>query len=89
MLFKVFGIPHLLKEANGRTVVAAETGCGKTLVYLLPVIQQILEERRSRSPRIRPKPGYPSVIILVPSRELADQIYVRVYPYLPHHRYFY
>lgn len=57
-----------------RLLVAAETGCGKTLAYLLPLINQILSDRRLR---VRTRPGHPSSIILVPSRELADQIYVR------------
>lgn len=68
---QVFGIPQLLK--GGYNVVAAETGCGKTLAYLLPVFHQLIEDKRLR---VREKPGQPSTVILVPSRELADQIYV-------------
>ncbi|ODM98680.1 putative ATP-dependent RNA helicase DDX28 [Orchesella cincta] len=67
---QVFGIPQVLKRK--RTIIAAETGCGKTLTYLLPIINQTLEDRRYK---VRPKPGHPTSIILVPSRELADQIY--------------
>ncbi|CAL8111469.1 unnamed protein product [Orchesella dallaii] len=67
---QVFGIPQILK--GKQTAVAAETGCGKTLVYLLPIIMQTLEDRRYK---VRPKPGHPTSIILVPSRELADQVY--------------
>lgn len=70
---QVFAIPHLRK--GGYNVVAAETGCGKTLAYLVPVINQILDDQRFK---VRQLPGHPSTIILLPSRELADQVYVRL-----------
>lgn len=53
-------------------VIGAATGSGKTLAYLLPVLQMLKNEelfgnveRRSRRPR---------AVILVPTRELADQV---------------
>lgn len=58
---------------GGYNLVAAETGCGKTLAYVLPIVNAILEDKRYR---VRQKPAHPSTLILVPSRELADQVYV-------------
>jgi len=50
-------------------------GSGKTLAFLLPIIEQIhgynSVHGRSRAP------NRPLSVILTPSRELADQIYVR------------
>lgn len=61
-------IPLALK---GRDILArAKTGTGKTAAYLLPIIHTILRKAESatHTPCI-------SALILVPSRELADQVY--------------
>ncbi|EDV41270.1 uncharacterized protein Dana_GF23502 [Drosophila ananassae] len=54
---------------NRHTLIAAETGCGKTIAYLLPILNRLLEkqppERKLNSPR---------TLILTPGRELAMQI---------------
>lgn len=61
-------IPPLLR---GRHILcAAETGSGKTLSYLLPLFQRllrrpVLDSRSSTTPR---------GLVLVPSRELAEQV---------------
>ncbi|PVD25641.1 hypothetical protein C0Q70_13300 [Pomacea canaliculata] len=54
------------------TLCAAETGSGKTLAYLLPALDMLL--RRKRCDIMTQTENSPSVIILAPSRELADQI---------------
>lgn len=59
--------------AEGKSsVIADQSGSGKTLAYLVPVIQRIREEElqgvsksSSQSPR---------VIILAPTAELASQV---------------
>src|SRR3954452_15835264 len=52
----------------GRDVVAtAQTGTGKTLAFLLPVIQSLAK------PQGKPAPGI-QALILTPTRELALQI---------------
>ena len=52
-------------------IVAADTGSGKTLAYLLPLFQRLLHRQESS-----PAPGGagPNALILVPTRELAQQV---------------
>ncbi|MEI7686764.1 MAG: DEAD/DEAH box helicase, partial [Planctomycetota bacterium] len=55
-------IPAVL---TGRDVIAtAQTGTGKTAAFLLPIIHQLLGQPR----------GTPRVLIITPTRELAQQI---------------
>jgi len=68
-----------MKDKNA--LVAAETGCGKTLAYLLPLFHSIFEDSESKLRR-RTVSNSPSAIILAPTRELVDQIFVRVFSYL-------
>ncbi|XP_024218322.1 probable ATP-dependent RNA helicase DDX28 [Halyomorpha halys] len=63
-------IPVILSGKN--TLIAAETGCGKTLAYLIPVIQQILKWKQASSSERQP--NTPLAIVISPSRELAAQI---------------
>lgn len=52
------------------TVLAAETGCGKTLAYLIPVINQVLKLKQLSERHL----NSPLAMIITPSRELAVQI---------------
>jgi ATP-dependent RNA helicase RhlE len=55
-------IPHVV---NGKNVVAtAQTGTGKTLAFLVPVMDKLLLQTEAR----------PGALVLVPTRELALQI---------------
>ncbi|HTU60052.1 MAG TPA: DEAD/DEAH box helicase, partial [Polyangiales bacterium] len=55
----------------GRDVLArAATGSGKTAAFGLPLLQRLLAEPRSRSPRGNPV----TVLVLAPTRELVMQI---------------
>src|SRR6266853_5380379 len=55
-------IPHALE---GKDVLAtAQTGTGKTLAFLIPVIEKLLKDKT---------PGI-SALVLVPTRELAMQV---------------
>ncbi|XP_037928455.1 probable ATP-dependent RNA helicase DDX28 [Teleopsis dalmanni] len=65
------GIPKIF--TGDHTIIAAETGCGKTLTYLLPVVQKIIEHKKSTNMNNR-KFNTPLSIILTPGRELATQI---------------
>jgi len=62
------GIPKIINGAN--TVIAAETGCGKTLTYLLPMIDEVLRWKELTGHRYNSPLG----LIVTPTRELAFQI---------------
>ncbi|XP_057784403.1 DEAD-box ATP-dependent RNA helicase 16 [Salvia miltiorrhiza] len=63
-------IPLILE---GKDVVArAKTGSGKTLAYLLPLLQKLFADSPSKLNLA------PAVIILVPTRELCQQVYSEV-----------
>lgn len=65
-------IPHVL--ANHHTLIAAETGCGKTMAYLLPIIQKVLKIKQEPREEETIKFNTPKVLIITPGRELANQI---------------
>ena len=65
-------IPEVLRGQN--IAFAATTGSGKTLAYLLPAVQglkgaEALQDENDELPVKRPR-----VLILVPTRELAEQV---------------
>lgn len=62
-------IPKVLKGHN--ILCAAETGSGKTLSYLLPIVHKLQDLKASNTDSIDHKIH---TLILVPSRELADQV---------------
>ncbi len=55
----------------------AETGSGKTLAYIIPAILHCLFNKVPSEEQIKIFPYTPSpyVLILVPTRELANQVY--------------
>lgn len=58
-------IPVIME--GGDVLGSAPTGTGKTLAFLLPALQHLLDFPRR-------KPGPPRILILAPTRELAMQI---------------
>lgn len=66
------GIPHVL--AGDHTLIAAETGCGKTLSYLVPVVQQILQLKERQAGRGSNDLNTPIGLVLTPGRELGKHI---------------
>ncbi|GJX84173.1 DEAD-box ATP-dependent RNA helicase 16 [Tanacetum coccineum] len=67
------GIPLILE---GKDVVArAKTGSGKTFAYLLPMLQKLLTDNNVLSSQTL---SAPTAMILVPSRELCQQVYSEV-----------
>lgn len=72
-------LPVLLDR---RSVVAvAETGSGKTLTYVLPILQRLKAMEEDGNPVTTA--GEPRAIVIVPSRELADQV-ARVFKTFTH-----
>ncbi|AAF27002.1 DEAD-box ATP-dependent RNA helicase 50 [Arabidopsis thaliana] len=53
-------------------IIADQSGSGKTLAYLVPVIQRLREEELQG--HSKSSPGCPRVIVLVPTAELASQV---------------
>ncbi|CAL9701941.1 unnamed protein product [Knipowitschia caucasica] len=62
-------IPKVMEGHN--ILCAAETGSGKTLSYLLPIIHKLQVQKSSEANIEEPKVH---TVILVPSRELAEQV---------------
>lgn len=56
-------IPHVLEGKD--LLAAAQTGTGKTAAFGLPIIQTVQQQKRNRTPQ---------ALILVPTRELAQQV---------------
>lgn len=73
-------IPAVLRPRS-RVLCASETGAGKTLACLLPVMQKLKLEEAAGSRR---QGGSPRAVVLVPSAELAHQT-GRVAKLLSHH----
>lgn len=61
-------MPAILERKH--VVLAAETGCGKTVAYIAPIIQTI----RSIKQKTKLFPNTPLALIVTPGRELAEQI---------------
>lgn len=61
-------IPKVMRGHN--ILCAAETGSGKTLCYLLPIVQRLLAEKQENAEEKHKVRN----VILVPSRELAEQV---------------
>lgn len=53
-------------------MLAAETGCGKTLAYLTPIIQKVIHHKEKV--KSNKQLNSPYALIIVPGRELAEQI---------------
>jgi len=64
-------IPAILKRKN-HVVLASQTGTGKTLAYLLPLIHFLRTDEVVHNVEIRN--SRPRALILVPNRELCQQI---------------
>lgn len=66
---------QILKRENHNLIVA-ETGGGKTLAYALPLIESVIRIKKYLAEiNIKRENNQPICMILVPSRELAFQVY--------------
>jgi len=66
--------PVLLQGKH--TIVADQTGSGKTLGYLFPLLQRAIASNKelSNSQRKKMSNGAPQILVLAPTAELADQV---------------
>ena len=75
-------IPYILESKD--CLGCAETGSGKTIAFLTPIISLLLKEGPPKEDDEFLKPNskytnscsYPVCLIIVPTRELAEQIYI-------------
>lgn len=58
--------------AGKSCIVSDQSGSGKTLAYLLPLIQRLRQEELQGLSK--PSPQSPRVVILAPTTELASQV---------------
>ena len=76
---------------DGRNVaVVAQTGSGKTLTFLLPILQSILDRKKGFSSQSNPNTGNdvqntPLAIVLAPTELLVEQHRYVAEQLLPHH----
>ena len=71
ILFQSFAIPQVLQRKN--TLISAETGNGKTLAFIGPMLQQIKDRIALHSELPF---NSPLGLVIVPGKELAAQIHV-------------
>ena len=66
-------IPALLE--GGDTVVGSHTGSGKSLAFMLPLLErQRRWENEQGGRRMVPRPQRPRIVVLAPTRELVGQL---------------
>lgn len=71
--------------AGNDMVGRARTGCGKTLAFVLPIVEKLAASVDANGRRSFGR--QPSVIVLLPTRELAKQVCARPLPaHLSSHR---
>jgi hypothetical protein len=55
--------------ANGKDVIGrSHTGTGKTLAFVLPIVQRLINLN------VTPRPGEGTILVIEPTRELANQV---------------
>lgn len=68
-------LPQIL--TGNHTLIAAETGCGKTLAYLVPIVQQLVQRKKelamlhSVGVDVDSEFNAPRALVLTPGRELG------------------
>ncbi|KAL9557506.1 hypothetical protein MBANPS3_001360 [Mucor bainieri] len=70
---QALAIPQLLDRRKKHVLVAAETGSGKTLSYLLPAIDMLKADEKTKG-LVKRRLDHPRAVVLVPTRELVSQV---------------
>lgn len=73
---QALALPKLLarRKPPPASLISAQTGTGKTLAFLLPMLQRLKERELAWGPDAAArKPGRPRAVVVVPNRELAVQ----------------
>eukprot|EP01129_Flabellula_baltica_P008688 TRINITY_DN3485_c0_g1_i2.p1 TRINITY_DN3485_c0_g1~~TRINITY_DN3485_c0_g1_i2.p1 ORF type:complete len:319 (+),score=65.79 TRINITY_DN3485_c0_g1_i2:105-1061(+) len=65
---------NAIMERKKNVFLGEQTGSGKTLAYLMPVMQS-LKKDEEQNPDVQPYNASPKAIVLVPNRELGEQVY--------------
>ncbi|XP_037073004.1 probable ATP-dependent RNA helicase DDX28 [Pollicipes pollicipes] len=65
-------IPRLLDGCGA--LLAAETGCGKTLAFLAPLLDRLYRQQLQEPAAAEPVRNRPRALVITPGRELAQQI---------------
>ncbi|KAK0742434.1 P-loop containing nucleoside triphosphate hydrolase protein [Apiosordaria backusii] len=71
--FAELGLDPRLVQAGEDVLCKAKTGSGKTAAYVLPVLEGVLKLKKTENNTT--SAPYTAGLILVPTRELADQVY--------------
>jgi hypothetical protein len=66
-----FGIKTSINNISIMKISIAKTGSGKTLGFILPAIVHVVSQKKQNS---MDGPA-PAVVVLLPTRELAQQVY--------------
>ncbi|KAL3504599.1 hypothetical protein ACH5RR_034440 [Cinchona calisaya] len=77
---RYIGIPAIL--AGKSVVLGSHTGFGKTLAYMLPLVQLMRRDEELNGILMRPR--HPHAVVLCPTRELCEQV-CRVAKSISHH----
>ncbi len=67
---------HLPSKQTTNVIIGSETGSGKTLAYLLPLLDDILQQKEQQKTKEQKALSYDyaRAIILVPNKELVQQV---------------
>jgi superfamily II DNA/RNA helicase len=69
----MLAMPEIAQDKN--VLCAAETGSGKTLTYIAPIVSRLRDEEEQGFLRFDRRPR---AIVIVPNRELVHQVVVCV-----------
>ncbi|KAG8469378.1 hypothetical protein KFE25_005833 [Diacronema lutheri] len=61
-------------RGGGDLILGAQTGSGKTLTYLVPLLQRLKDEEDCAPEPLVPRPSRPRALVIVPTRELGEQV---------------